>query len=464
MSKPNRPGAAPKQGGKPPANAAKGGQKAAPKPAARAAHPAPQKQGPQKSAPKSAPQGPRGRQQNSAHSASVELDEGEELVRQLSALAVAMAGAVKSGNAPVDQDGERIGQQDLDRLIRKCLRGRDDESLYEALEQVRFEDRGAWSFLRQAIEDAAQILVMRRGERLQEINTFMIPLLVRTKGGLQQAAVFQNGDDFEALKDSLQQSGLESARARVVLVAHAYHPEEIEALSYSEVEAMNRDAYTSLTDKKVLSVPAIERSMRGWPASDFAAADDALELRFLLGFSLKELDDPFYVVPTDEAKADAYFEQRAERFRAWSEKNAPLLQRCLSGSSAPDACQVHFMYQDLFFGGKQTGNAEYRTLQMLSELEQGLAAAQAAAADAMAVFALASEDDETGDWQLTVQLRARDDQRLLAQSLQVLDGDPDEQLLDVADAVASLGVTQSMLAEGLDDAGQPRNMRPFGEL
>jgi hypothetical protein len=49
-----------------------------------------------------------------------------------------------------------------------------------------------------------------------------------------------------------------------------------------------------------------------------------------------------------------------------------------SGEAAQ--CQLHFLYQDLFHGAKHTGNAEYRTLQMLSELEAGLAQAGAGGA------------------------------------------------------------------------------------
>ncbi|MCA1327015.1 DUF2863 family protein [Herbaspirillum sp. alder98] len=382
------------------------------------------------------------RRQQNAHAASNDLDEDEERVRQLAALATAVAAGT------VADDGQRVGQSDLERMIRNCLRQRDDETLYEALEQLRFEDQRGHSLLRQTVEDAADMLLLRRGERELEINAFLIPLLVRTRGGLQASRVLADGESFDTLRNSLQQAGLESERARVVLVHHLYHPEEIDAISYSELEAMNRDAFASLTDRKVMSVPAIERSMRGWPEAGFGADDEVLELRFLLGFSLKELDDPFYRIPTDEAAADAYFEQRAERFRAWSGAQSGLMRQCLTGSGEADACDLHFLYQDLFHGAKQAGNAEYRMLQMLSELEQGLAAAGAAAADARAVLAIA---DDAGDAILQVQLRRAD--AVLASASHLLDGDLQEQLFDAAESLASLGVTEFKLADGFGDDG-----------
>jgi len=363
-------------------------------------------------------------------------------VRQLAALATAVA----AGTAAAD--GQQVGQPELERMIRNCLRQRDDETLYEALEQLRFEDERGHALLRQTVEDAADMLLLRRGEREFEINAFLIPLLVRTRGGLQASRVLADGDSFDTLRTSLQQAKLESERARVVLVHHLYHPEEIDAISYSELEAMNRDAFASLTDRKVMSVPAIERSMRGWPEAGFGADDDVLELRFLLGFSLKEVDDPFYKIPTEETAADAYFEQRAERFRNWSTQQSPLMRQCLTGSSEAGSCDLHFLYQDLFHGAKQAGNAEYRMLQMLSELEQGLAASGADASDTRAVLAMG---EDAGDAVLMVQLR-RDD-HVLASATQLIDGDLQEQLFDCAGSLASLGVAEFRLADGFGTDG-----------
>ncbi|WP_343585711.1 DUF2863 family protein [Herbaspirillum sp.] len=436
MNKPTRPQ------GKPQAKPqAKPNAKAAAKP-----------QGPAKDKPKThvATDASRRRQHN-AHAASQVLDEGEEQVLQLAALAAAVAAGEP------DAAGRRVGQDELERMIRKCLRQRDDETLYEALEHLRFEDSRGHALLRAVVEESADVVLMRRGDKEMEINAFLIPFLARTRGGLQAERVFADGEAFDSLRASLQEAGLESAKARVVLVHHLYHPDEIGALTYSDVEAMNRDAFASLTDKKVMSVPAIERSMRGWPANGFAADDEALELRFLLGFALKDLNDPFYAIPQDEAAADAYFEQRAGRFRAWAERHTPLMQQCLTGQSGEAAqCELHFMYQDLFHGGKQTGNAEYGMLQMMSELEHGLAQSGASTADTAAIFAVADEDGETV---LQVQLRAAG--KALAQSSLALDGDPHAQLLDAADAVGTLGVAQFRLADGFAADGSVLRERDF---
>jgi len=439
MNKPPRAPGKPAQASK---TAPKGARKPSP----------PNPAGPGKTRPKThvATEASRRRQHN-AHAASEAMDEGEERVRQMAALAAAVA------SSAVDAAGHRVGQDELERMIRRALRQRDDETLYEALEQLRFEDRRAYALLRQATEDAADMVVLRHGEREWEINAFLIPLLVRTQGGLDAARVFADGDAFDTLRASVQQAGLESAKARVVLVHHLYHPDEIDALTYSEVEAMNRDAFASLTDKKVMAVPAIERSMRGWPQASFGAQDEALELRYLLGFALKQLDDPFYAIPQDEAAADAYFEQRATRFQQWTERYTPLMRQCLTGdTSGQTRCELHFLYQDLFHGARAAGNAEYHTLAMMAALEQGLAEAGVGAAQAVAVLAAV---EEAGDMVLEVRLRGAG--RTVAQSAHVLDGDVAEQLADAADAVASLGVAQLKLADGFAADGAPLRERDF---
>lgn len=426
-------------------------KKAAPKPTSKSA-PKPATAGPAREKPKThvSTEAAR-RRQHQAHAASQSLDEDELRVQQMVALASAVA-----ADAP-DRAGRRIGQDELERMVRNTLRERDDDTLYEALEQLRYDDPRGHAFLCEVVEEGADIIVLRRGEKELEINAFLIPLLARTRGGLREDQALADGDAFDALRESIQKAGLESARARVVLVHHLYHPEEINALSFSEVEAMNRDAFASLTDKKILSVPAIERSMRGWPASHFAADDEALELRFLLGFSLKDVDDPFYAIPREEAAADAYFEARAQRFRQWSEEITPLMQQCLTGQSgAASQCQLHFLYQDLFHGAKHTGNGEYRTLQMLSELEAGLEQAGAQAAQATAFLALLEEDEDS-----TLHVVLRGAQGELARSVHLVDGDLQAVLLDAADAVASLGVAGLRLADGFDADGLPLRERDF---
>ncbi len=77
--------------------------------------------------------------------------------------------------------------------------------------------------------------------------------------------------------------------------------DEIDSIRYSALFQMTHDAFVAI----------------------FAADDDALELRFLPDFALKSADDPFYLVPVDEATADAYFTVREERFQRWIEQIAP---------------------------------------------------------------------------------------------------------------------------------------------
>jgi hypothetical protein len=429
-----------------------GPKKAAPghaKPAAKAG-PKPAPAGPSRDKPKThvSTEAAR-RRQHQAHAASQSLDEDELRVQQMVALASAVA-----ADAP-DRAGRRVGQDELERMVRNTLRERDDDTLYEALEQLRYDDPRGHGFLREVVEEGADIIVLRRGEKELEINAFLIPLLARTRGGLREEQALADGDAFDTLRESIQKAGLESPKARVVLVHHLYHPEEINALSFSEVEAMNRDAFASLTDKKILSVPAIERSMRGWPASQPSRPT----MRRWNCASCWAFRSRMWMIllrdSAEEAAADAYFEARAQRFRQWSEEITPLMQQCLTGQSGEAAqCQLHFLYQDLFHGAKHTGNGEYRTLQMLSELEAGLAQSGAQATEASAFLALVDEDDET-----TLQVVLRNAQATLARSEHLVEGDLQAVLFDAADAVASLGVTAVRLADGFDADGQPLRAR-----
>ncbi|UUZ54452.1 hypothetical protein LP419_39915 [Massilia sp. H-1] len=105
-----------------------------------------------------------------------------------------------------------------------------------------------------------------------------------------------------------------------------------------------------MSERKLVAAPALEASITGWAPTSFAPADKAVELRFLVGFAYKREDDPFYAVPEDEAAADAWFEERVARYRAWTETVAPLVKRCLA--AAPGALDLYFLYQDLFFGAR----------------------------------------------------------------------------------------------------------------
>jgi hypothetical protein len=73
-----------------------------------------------------------------------------------------------------------------------------------------------------------------------------------------------------------------------------------------------------MRSRKLVATPAIEASMRPWDGGDYEPEDDAMELRFLLGFALKPVDDPFYKIPSGEAASDAYFEGRMARYRMWA--------------------------------------------------------------------------------------------------------------------------------------------------
>lgn len=258
-------------------------------------------------------------------------------------------------------------------LVRKAIRKKHDEVLYEAIELARYTDPLACRLLRARVEEEAATLRIRREDGPEyEIDAFLVPLFVRSSGGLDARETFQDQAAFEALASSFQDHGLDSKGAKVVLLQHAYDLAEIDHIAYGTLHQMLREAAASLLEKKLQPAPTIEASMRGWTGEPVAPDETALELRFLLGFSLKRADDPFYRVPKDEPGSDAYFAARMERYRAWTEAVSPLVARVLARD--PDRLELSFLYQDLFYGAKEQGVAELATLAVLAEAKRLLAA------------------------------------------------------------------------------------------
>jgi hypothetical protein len=347
----------------------------------------------------------------------------------------------------------------LQKAVKKSLLQKKDEVLYDALERTRQADIDAFLFLKQAIEEASEVVLSRRDDGpVHEVNAFVIPLFVRSIGGLRAEHSFQDQDAFDLLTKSFQAAQLESADATVVLVSHAYHLDEIDRISYSQINEMTRDALAAMSGKKNASTAAIEHSFSGWPASAFAPGDAALEIRFLLGFALKALDDPFYQVPDDEAAADAYFDAREQRFQQWTAQAAPLVRRCLVANGAQ--AEINFLYQDLFHGGKERGIAEYFLLQMMSELTSGLEQHAVAAADTRAVIGPA---DVGNEMVLRVNLYAQAGGALLAWAAKPFGETADLQLEadDVRDALTGIGVPVFSLAMQFDGDGAPLDVRAY---
>lgn len=374
----------------------------------------------------------------------------EALIDKLAGLAAELA--TEDENSPALPAKLR----DLRRMLTRSLRQQQDDVLYEALERARDLEAEAYPYLRAQIEETAEIVFFSRNERSVEVNAFVIPLFVRTMGGLDAAHNFRDADAFTELTASIKQAGLESPDAQVVLVSYAYHLDEIDAITYSHLEAMVRDAYAAMTDKKISATPAIDRSMSSWPANRFGADDTAVELRFLVGFTLKSADDPFYVIPHDEAAMDAYFDERAGRFQAWSEEVGPLLQRCLFADGRSGEFDVHFLYQDLFHSGKERGIAEYFMLQMMSELDHGLQQSGVSAQQTDAVVGPVSLDGE-----ISLRVLLRNGETVVATAEKSLDagGDLQAELEDVGDALLTMGVRSVGLAEKFDAHGNAVNVR-----
>ncbi len=381
------------------------------------------------------------------------LEDDEVLSQQLASLALDLAEEEHADeDDAVSVDDKRA---EFDKQLRNALRKRKDEVLYGAIEMARDEDVGAYDYLRNAIGEASATLILRReGKPAMEVTAFAVPLFVHSKGGLRAADTFQDGEAFDALRESFVAGGLEGPDASVVLMAHAYDPEEAGRITYSMLSEMTRDAAASMTDKKLVARPALEQSMSGWAPTSFAGGDAAMELRFLLGFAMKRLDDPFYQVPSEEEAADRYFDERMARYRQWTETAAPLVRRCLG--SRPDELELNFLYQDLFFSAREQGMAELDMLRMMAALG---AAREQHKGEVNAVVAPADAD---GDMELRVCLRSAEG-AVLATASRPLDlaADLQVEVDDICDALATLGITQVAVALRFDAAGQPQEEQPY---
>ncbi|WP_323141772.1 DUF2863 family protein [Massilia phyllosphaerae] len=349
-------------------------------------------------------------------------------------------------------------EQDVQTLVRRALRRKHDEVLYGAIELARYTDPGACRWLRDKIEEEAATVHAHEGDEELEIDAFMIPMFVTSTGGLVEADVFQDDTAFEELNDSFRQAGLASADARVVLVRHLYDLDEVEAVRYSDLQEMLREALQSMRSKKLVAAPAIEASMRGWQPGLADAHEEAMELRFLLGFSLKHADDPFYRVPKDEEAADAYFEGRLARYRMWAGSIAPLLQRNLSRT--PTELDLNFLYQDLFYGAMEQGVSELAMLATLAEVNWRLDGQDLEPERIKAVVAPVEAGDHAA---LRINLYALGGGAPLATIDKPVDlaDDLEIELEDLCDALATVGLDGILVATGFDDEGEPQGAEPY---
>jgi hypothetical protein len=350
-------------------------------------------------------------------------------------------------------------EQDLQVLIRRALRRQHDEVLYGAIEAARYTDPECCRLLQDSIEEEAATLHLRDDDGAElEIDAFMIPLFVSSTGGVKAADVFQDDAAFEELSDSFRHTGLASADSRVVLVRYLYDLDEIDHIGYSDLQQMLKEAAASMRSRKLVAAPAIEASMRGWHASGYGADDEAMELRFLLGFSLKHADDPFYKVPKDEAAADAYFEGRMARYRMWAGSIAPLLARCLSPK--PAEIELNFLYQDLFYGAKGQGVAELAMLATLAEVNSQLDELDQ---EPERIKAVVAPVDLGSHAALRINLYPLDGGAPLATIDKPLDlaADLETEMEDLCDGLGTVGLDGVLVARGFDAGGQPEGAEAY---
>ncbi|MFL6673709.1 MAG: hypothetical protein ACJ8LG_10500, partial [Massilia sp.] len=352
--------------------------------------------------------------------------------------------------------------EELVTQLRRALRKKHDEVLYGAIELARYSDPDACRFLRNRVEEeAATLRIRREGASDMEIDAFLVPMFVQSNGGLVEAEGFQDEAAYDALVESFRTAGLDSSVAKVALIRHAYDLDEIDRIHYGMLHEMLREAAASLTDKKLAPAPTIEASMRGWTGDGFAPDENAMQLRFLLGFSLKRADDPFYHVPADEAGSDAWFAARMERYREWTAQVAPLVARCLAAD--PARLTLNFLYQDLFYGAKELGLSELAMLGTLSEVSRVLAEKQLAADQVHAVVAPLDGGEQI---MLRINLYAVDGGPPWASLEKPVDlaADLQAEMDDLCEALLTLGLDGVSVAVGFSEDGHPEGAEPYETL
>jgi hypothetical protein len=358
-----------------------------------------------------------------------------------------------------DAAGLRLKEDELARLVRNALRKKNDEVLYGAIEHAKHLDLTAWQYLRAHVEEAGATMMIRRdGKPTEEMVAFLVPVFIHSTGGLVLAETFQDTAAFEFLRASFQQAGLESPDAKVVLISHAYDLKEIDSISYSQLNDMLREVAATMSEKKLIDTPALAASISGWKGGGFEPLDEAMELRFLLGFARKRADDPFYAVPEDEEGADAFFAARLERYRNWAQQAAPLLQACLAPASK--TLTLNFLYQDLFYGAKEQGMAEMAMLAMMSEINAALDDNKLDAAEVSAIVAPADVDDQMV---LRVALYRAENAAPIASPEMPFDlaADLQTEVDDICDALATIGIHAVSVAMRFGPDGQPQNVQRY---
>jgi hypothetical protein len=350
------------------------------------------------------------------------------------------------------------GEDELERQVRNALRKKNDDVLYGAIESARYTDLDAWLLLRTKVEEAAATLTLRRdGKPAEEIDAFLVPMFVSSTGGLKPEETFQDDQAFEQLRASFQLAELESRAATVVLISHAYDLNEIDSISYSQLNDMLREAAATMNENKLVDTPALAASILGW-TNGFDPDDEAMELRFLLGFSRKRADDPFYIPPEDEAEADAYFAARMERYRQWTVDVTPLVKSCLAAD--PSRIDVNFLYQDLFFGAKERAMAELAMLEVMADVNAVLTEHELDPADANVIVAPAPVDDHLV-LRISVYRKGYEGPLAMAEKPFDLAADLDAEVADVCDAIVTLGIQQVSVAAKFGPGGEPVDVRPY---
>jgi hypothetical protein len=380
---------------------------------------------------------------------------------------VALSEKVADAGLPDDQL-DRL-EDELDTLVERGIRAREDGVLNEALRTVFARNADAAEFLSEKLEEAATIVgVATVGpdglHGTGELRLFAIPVISGKVGGLGQNFRLHRGngllDDFAK---SFKRFGLVSASDTVAVPGYLYHPHELDAWTWSETRAVLTDAIAGVTGVRPVRTPP---GRFGWPPPAPTPTGALLvELRYLLvavmacepefqpftPFQLTQ--DDLYGVPAtqsptapdeyseeDEEAEDKRMAEQGDQYyaltREWAEHVTPIVAQMLGATAAELELageSVSVDNPDDFFEAYRQGLSAYGDVGLEVTLRSGLKTEGLLPVETCAAAA-AYFDEIDNTWQVRVSVLREDGSLLLGAIRKIW---PFEDIDEVLAAVAA---------------------------
>lgn len=358
-------------------------------------------------------------------------------------------------------------EEELDGLIEKHIRACEDGILNEALRTIFARNEDAAEYLTEQLEGAATsvgvLTVEPDGESGHGVlRLFAIPVVSSKIGGLGQDFELHTGQGLlDEFAKSFKRFGLVSASDTVAVPAYLYHPQELDALTWSETRAIMTDTMLGLAGK---SPKRVAPGRTGWPRPPTrAAGTTVVELRYLLvivmaceqsfrpftPFQLtqEEIDTlqdtkDFAALDEDDEEEDARWAAEASHYSAlvtdWEAHITPIVMQMLGLATTNSELLgglVSVDAPDDFFEAYRHGLSAYAIIGMEVTVQSGLKAEGLLSVETHAIAAVYF-DETSGNWEARVSVLREDGSLLLGAVRRIWPfEDIDDVLLDVADSL-----------------------------